>query len=345
MSRISPFFKDVTLEGTHAVRDVDMSPASKPSIYTCEYSEKGVPNLVQNESAKRILIIAGVHGNEHNAVLAACRLYHELSNETYESRRVKHDIRFLIGVNRWGLLANKREWGKRTDVYPDPMPEDGEIDFNRVWTERQDPEINDSATHMRQTIMAAIDSADVVIDVHNSPACDNMVLLNNDDYVVDTIKFLNACHMPNYMVWESTTNTIKKWAIEHGKTAFTVELGGMTIGPHDGAVMIDQVAFLKTLVSWVDEYMPVFNRGERLPPDMLAMPIYSRAFGIIDEVKMNHYVEMKKGEVFATMMSDGGLPEDLEFKAPCDGRLVCCEPARVVKPGDEVFTWQPTVKI
>ena len=75
------------------------------------------------------------------------------------------------------------------------------------------------------------------------------------------------------------------------------------------------------------------------------MPIYVRAYGLIDEVKFAHHVKMKEGEVFATMVTDSDNPDDAVFKAPCEGSLVACQDTRFVKPGDEIFTWQPDIKL
>ena len=317
MSKSNPFFKDVTVPGTLA----DSDP-------------------------RKILIIAGVHGNEHNAVLAAYRLYQELMQEHDPKCRNKHDIRFILGVNKWGLLKNTREWASRTDVHPDPIQNDTPVDFNRVFTMDHGSGVKkEEATDIKRLIENAIASADVVIDVHNSPVCDNIVLLNNDEYTASTVKFLNEIHMLNYMVWESQTSTIKKYAIDHGKTGFTVELGGMTLSRSDASVIIDQTVFLKTLVNMVDFFMPKFEKGPVLPPHMLAMPIYARAYGLIDEVKFSSHAKMKEGEVFATMVTDSDNPDDAVFKAPCEGNLVACEDKRFVKPGDEIFTWQPDIKL
>ena len=317
MSKSNQFFKDVTVPGTLA----DSDP-------------------------RKILIIAGVHGNEHNAVLAAYRLYRELMQKHDPKCRNKHDIRFILGVNKWGLLKNTREWASRTDVHPEPIQNDTPVDFNRVFTMDHASGVKkEEATDIKRLIENAIASADVVVGVHNSPACDNIVLLNNDEYTASTVKFLNEIHVPNYMVWESQTSTIKKYAIDHGKTGFTVELGGMTLSRSDASVMIDQTDFLKTLVNMVDFFMPKFEKGPVLPPHMLAMPIYARAYGLIDEVKFSHHVKMKEGEAFATMVTDSDNPDDAVFKAPCEGSLVACEDKRFVKPGDEIFTWQPSINL
>lgn len=329
MSKSNPFFKDVTVPGTLTPHKTEDTPVGKLD---------GDP--------RKILIVAGVHGNEHNAVLAAYRLYDMFKREHDPKYRNKHDIRFILGVNKWGLLKNTREWASRADVHPDPILRDNPVDFNRVFTMNHVSGVEkEDAADIKRLIESAIDSADVVIDVHNSPACDNIVLLNNDEYAASTIKFLDEIHMPNYMVWESQTSTIKKYAIDHGKTGFTVELGGMTVSRTDASVMIDQTAFLKTLVNMVDDLMPKFEKGPVLPPHMLAMPIYSHAYGLIDEVKFSHHAKMKEGEVFATMVTDSDNPADAVFKAPCEGSLVACEDKRFVKPGDEIFTWQPVIKL
>lgn len=314
MSRSTPFFKDVIVRGTKSATD-----------------------------NRKILVIAGVHGNEHNAVLAAYRVYQKFLHEQDEKCKVEHDIRFILGVNKWGLLNNRREWGSRADVYPESMPKDEPIDFNRVFTGNTEEHGSyESAVLMRNKIMSAIDEADIVIDVHNSPVCENMVVINNDEYAYDTASFMEAINC-RYMLWESQTATIKKYAIDHGKTGLTVELGGMTLGAMDCAVMIDQVAYLSTLLNFLDFYMPKFKKGNPLPPHMLSIPICAKAFGLIDDVKNNRHFAMAEGDVFATMITDSDNPADAEFKAPCDGYLVACTGTRFVKPGDEIFTWQPKI--
>lgn len=329
MSKSNPFFKDVTVPGTLVPHRTEATPDGKPDGDSC-----------------KILIVAGVHGNEHNAVLAAYRLYRELKQEHDPKCRNKHDIRFILGVNTWGLLKNRREWASRDDVHPDPISQDIPVDFNHVFTTGPVSGVEkEDAADIKRLIENAIASADVVIDVHNSPACDDIVLLNNDEYTASTIKFLNEIHMPNYMVWESQTSTIKKYAIDHGKTGFTVELGGMTLSRTDDSVMFEQTAFLKTLVNMVDFFMPKFEKGPVLPPHMLAIPIYARAYGLIDEVKFSSHAKMKEGEVFATMVTDSDNPDDAVFKAPCEGSLVACQDTRFVKPGDEIFTWQPVINL
>ena len=62
-------------------------------------------------------------------------------------------------------------------------------------------------------------------------------------------------------------------------------------------------------------------------------------------MKFSHHVKMKEGEVFGTMVTDSDNPDDAVFKAPCEGSLVACEDKRFVKPGDEIFAWQPAINL
>ena len=102
MSKSNPFFKDVTVPGTLTSHITADAP----------YETDGDP--------RKILIVAGVHGNEHNAVLAAYRVYQELKQERDPKCRNKHDIRFILGVNKWGLLKTFNE-GKFPTYFENPL--------------------------------------------------------------------------------------------------------------------------------------------------------------------------------------------------------------------------------
>ena len=157
--------------------------------------------------------------------------------------KLKNPDLAFFQINLPGLAANTREY---------PKPPEATRDLNRAFSnestkDRMEKDIND--------LQIAINSASIVVDVHNSPACDNAILVSNNNHAIPYIRFAKNRGL-SYLLRESETNTIKKFAISREKLGFTVELGGMGYGPEFDAVFAGQTEFLEKLViSLLDIYM------------------------------------------------------------------------------------------
>lgn len=316
-----PFFIDRTIKSRHANKTMMNMELARP---------------------RKILVVAGVHGNEHNAVLAAYRFMGAIeSDDTFLDSCT--EIRFILGANRYGLMNNTREWGE-----PDcAKNEAGDpVDLNRVFKEDDCPK-NSSLQEIMRTLSTAVEASDIVIDIHNSPAMTPCVLLNNDTHTKEFVKFCSDTGT-RYIIQESTTNTLKRYALSKGKIAFTVELGGMTVSPWHDEIVADQYMFLRTFIP--DLYMAsdmdideLHSEANPLKPSDIMCALPARCYGMVEYEEDALSREFKAGEPIAHIITgDGLLGEDVI--APCDGWVACCTPTLFVRPGDEYVYWQPKVQ-
>ena len=292
---------------------------------------------------KSILVIAGVHGNEHNAVLATKKLMNAIETSPDFSKSGA-TVRFIIGANRYGLLNNTREWGE-----PDCIKNDaGEpVDLNRVFKEDKCPP-GSTLLEIKNKLSKAIFSADIVIDVHNSPAMEPCVLLNNDTHTREYVKFCTANEI-RYITQESTNSTVKKYAIDTGKIGFTVELGGMTLSPWHDKIIADQYMFLTNFLSALYMSDPAELDSLRIDskpliPSEIMYALPARCYGMVEYVENALSDKFFAGDVIAHIISENGLIGD-DVIAPCDGWIGCCNPTLFVRPGDEYVYWQPKVNV
>lgn len=145
----------------------------------------------------KILILSGVHGSEQSAVICAKELQNYFSDND--------NITIIPQINKSGLLNNKRE----TDVISDLNR--SLFDNNYIET------INE--------LKYQISKHDIVIDIHNSPNCDNFVLLDSDC----NTRIIDACRKLNieYGVNPKGNQSIKTYANSQGKIALTYEFSPM----------------------------------------------------------------------------------------------------------------------
>lgn len=271
----------------------------------------------------KILLVAGTHGNEHAAVAATTYVFNKLNGN--------NDLTFCL-INMPGLAANTREY---------PNPPEATRDLNRSFSSEN------TIDWMEQDINSlkiTINSADIVVDVHNSPACDNAILVSNNNYAIPYILFAKR-HKLGYLLRESEANTIKKYAISRGKPGFTVELGGMGYGPEFDTVFKGQTEFLKNFVKsllYLDCVDPFFSDDYRpLPQQYNMIPLYVHATGLV-KYRTKLGMPVKAGDPILDVVSR--VNEVLEtVPAPCDCRLADCETNLWVTPGFNVCSVQPVI--
>lgn len=148
-----------------------------------------------------ILVISGVHGNELSAVEVGMRLA--------EQYKGSETIEVISWANYSGLLANTRE-----------MQIQGTKDLNRSFEEYQPNYID--------TLKIAIDKADYVIDIHNSPRCGHFALLDIGPREQELSNMCGAAGI-EYASRYSNGETIKDYVNCHNnKLAITYEFPGMS---------------------------------------------------------------------------------------------------------------------
>lgn len=275
----------------------------------------------------KYLLLCGVHGDEHNAVLSTIKAFNLIKKEGIEGINIDSWV-----VNTAALRACQRE-------VPDPSPKTK--DMNRMYGNEQVFNPDDAI----EAIKNKIAECDVVIDVHNSLACANSILISNSDYAGDYVKFAQEMGIC-YIVTESATDTAKKYAIEVGKIGFTVELGGMGFCPEFNTVIAKNVTFIHKLVMAVETYIRrggQFNKATPMIQNSCVQTLYAHHEGIADYYKaLGERAE--KGEIIAEIISPQGHVVE-EIRAPFDGWIADAMPKLWVQPGVDICEMQPVVAV
>ena len=147
-------------------------------------------------------------------------------------------------------------------------------------------------------------------------------------------------------MWESNTDTIKKYAQSKHKVGITIELGGMGGMMHLTKIIEEQLRFIvKVVESFRGESYSSLQRfyGERdvyfYPSDKMWQPVYAHSEGILDYM-YDVGAEVKKGDVIATVRGDS---TDIDVVSPCNGWIAEIHDNLWVQPGDEFCHVQPII--
>ena len=273
-----------------------------------------------------IFLISGTHGNEQAAVYATSHALHKF-NATDHQSEVEYQI-----LNTPGLNENVREM---------PKPKEPTRDFNRAFGINSEYSMDE----MVRTIKHRINSwAHAVVDVHNSPACDNGILVSNNKFAASYIRFAIK-HGLHYMLCESETDTIKRFAVYSGNIGFTVELGGMAFAPGFKDVIEKQTEFVLKLLQALDstprkEFMS--SGGGTLPAQYNMINLHAHYQGI---VKHNFAPgdTIKKGEVVFDILNPTSTYSLESVVAPCDCFLSDCEVNLWSTAGMQICSVQPII--
>lgn len=190
-----------------------------------------IEEIELNETGKKVLIIAGTHGNESNAVnLLSLYGYYlkrlkyfldkkqpgdnyfidEILYPMFKQEKNIKSITIVNALNETGLKYNTREFIQLSSTETD--------DLNRYFDDERIPNKDDIMERLDQLIK----KHDIIIDVHNTEnvtGCVSIALNVNAPYYTD---FCLKNKIP-FILMENN-NTIKKHADLGGKKAFTVEV-------------------------------------------------------------------------------------------------------------------------
>lgn len=153
---------------------------------------------------QKILVIAGVHGNELTPIVVVDHLRRIIEENKGVDNSNYSKFTILNVVNESGIKNRTRDFisGFTNDI-------------NRKFADNMDIDI--------ECIRKYINDADIVIDIHSSPSCTPFFLINQDMYANSYVEFMEYNNLP-YLLRYSNASTIKKYALEIGKKAFTLEL-------------------------------------------------------------------------------------------------------------------------
>lgn len=287
----------------------------------------------------KVLVISGTHGNETHAV----DLVYDLECWTeknglskIEREAIGKNVQFIHAWNKTGLKYNERN-------FIDESKDRETMDLNRsfhtdgVYTKEG----------LVENLKAEIGSADIVIDVHNSPACANCILINNGPHARTYVDFCKKYDL-QYIVRESSADTIKQYAIDQGKVAFTVEIGDMGISDKD-----DDLQFLIKLLKALLLEEPFFDFSYKDVDSFSASEVYtllySHADGLIrggDQKPLKRkdlFKRYKKGDYMFTIIDPTERKVKEYISAPCDCWLVDFEDNVWAAEGGTIGAIQPII--
>lgn len=279
----------------------------------------------------KVLVISGTHGNETNAVQDVYDL-----ERRYEDQDIR-DVMFCQAWNLAALDAGTREFVSYSNELPD--------DLNRAFPTTQNVDKED----LIYVLKGIIDKADIIIDVHNSELLKNCVVINNDSRAQNYVNFCKGNDIP-FIVIESTTNTIKRFALDNDKIGFTVEIGDMNFSDS-----IEGVDFLDKLIKALRAAdLETLRRPDQNPLDasQVAKTIYAHSRGLLRTFRNNEYSKkpkrsevlkhyLKGEKIFIIENPTKPMCRGEEVVAPCDGYVMDIVDSYWVNTGDVILNFQP----
>lgn len=282
----------------------------------------------------KVLVISGTHGNETNAVQDVYDL-----NLKYEEQNI-HDVIFCQAWNIAALNAGTREFVKHSNELPD--------DMNRAFPTAEPMDKEESISALKNLI----DYADIVIDVHNSEFLKNCVVINNDCRARHYVEFCKKNHIP-FIVIESTTNTIKRFALNEDKVGFTVEIGDMNFSDSN-----EGVDFLDKLIKALQATdLETLRNPNEVPLDasQVVKTVYAHSQGLLRIFKDDEHSEKpKRSEILRHYLKGERIfiienPVKLAYRseeviAPCNGYVMDLVDSYWVDDGDVILSFQPDLE-
>ena len=277
----------------------------------------------------KILLISGTHGNEQAAVYATSHALLKFKMKDHHS-----EVEYVT-LNIPGLNQNTREM---------PKPKAPNMDFNRAFGCEPEYDIDDMVKALKKRIY---EWPTAVVDVHNSPACDNAILVSNDKFAPAYIRFAIK-HGMHYMLRESAADTIKRYAVYSGRIGFTVEMGGMGFAPGFQDTIAKQTDFVYKLLDALDDEPPAsflsLSSDRSIPQQYNMFPLHAHFQGIVRH-QFAPGDTIKEGDIVFEILNPSTTGVLEEVTAPCDCILADCEDRLWSTPGMEICSVQPIIPV
>ena len=271
-----------------------------------------------------VLVLSGVHGDETNSVKAVA-----LSDFQHTGK----SITVMNAINEPGLTANTREY--------EESKHDSK-DLNRSFFS-EEPQLKETVDKIKKTIQ----TSRIVIDVHSSPACKNMVLLGNTQKELIIKNILTNAGIP-CISWSSTSDTVRSYANKlNSVVGVTVELNGM--GQVSQQKLDEEIEFLRTVIdALVESYQEImydYETGEQSTIENFGDDLTNvtvRTEGVVsyeDFDKLFDKVFMKD-EVICSIYDISHDACIEKIKAPWDNCVVVdAEPVAYATPGTDLLSF------
>lgn len=257
---------------------------------------------INGKGKRNACVISGTHGNELTSIAAV----HQFSKYRLENLPYKK-ITIIPVLNASGFTRSTREFM---------------IDLNRDPVHR----------HIFEFMDNVIKENDVIIDVHSSPNCDILSLIDKTKYTTDLVKWAQKAGI-NYCIRKGVSGTIKQRATHKGKIALTLECSGMLTVNQDHAKRTARAIY--KLLDLAPESISA-GVGKFKP----AKQIHAKAYGMfLPTVKLGEKV--KKGQIIGHIYRhDGKLLKTV--KTSVTGSLIVLPEMTIVHKGEDVAWVQPT---
>lgn len=186
------------------------------------------------EEVARVLVICGTHGDETAAIKTCWYLLNKI-----QQSNAKDGISY-----KFIFMANENAVRNHTRGYCNENPE--VCNLNRAF-DKPIETFEDIVNHIKK----AVDEWEpaVVVDVHNSAACANTVLIDYGKGSKVLMDIANEYDLNPMLRTSQNFGTIKRYCIEKGIPAFTVEMSPMFMEFNNCGVQHKNVLYLKKVIS------------------------------------------------------------------------------------------------
>lgn len=248
---------------------------------------------------KKLLLLSGLHGNEYTPLY----VLNILRSGKFLSTILKHYqyITIVECFNDYGIKENIREYK-------------GNNDLNRIFA--KDTYVD--------TLKILIDEHTHIIDIHSSPNCNEMVLINQNEQANSYVEYCLK-HNIQYVLWnEASKFSIKQYAIDNKKISFTIECNGISLVDNKS---VDKTI---TLAKRLLRKLHTLVIEDSKPKYLAAYNVCASAEGVFTNIKRTGYIlDIKTAEI--TKMKLAKHKDDI----PCSIEI------GYVKFGDVVAITQP----
>lgn len=283
-----------------------------------------------------ILIVCGVHGNEHYAIKSCWHLYKRLkAKKGYEA-----NVTFLFNVNETGIHYCNREWVDKSN--PDNK------DFNRAFG-RPSEKFEDIVEKVKNVIGAPTSlnkDWNLVIDVHNSLFCAPCALIDYKRAQGGMYNFLKDFKLNPVCMPSTNKGTIKRYAYDvMGIPAVTLECGPMESLNEENDLYTDYIEkFLNSFIAReTTATTPLDKASGLVNPKCVEKPLLTPFGRVIEwerfgaDTIQGYY---SKGEKICQIEAIGeNRPDIWVIEAPCNLSIIDVVSSTYAFEGDTLFNY------
>lgn len=294
---------------------------------------------IKGTGTKKILIIAGIHGNESNAVNLLSKISRKYEINTTDIGQVT----FLNAINTTGLKYNTREFQEEESKESN--------DLNRYF----DTEVKEDKIQIMEELSQYIKEHDLIIDIHNSPnVVIPSVVIALNEHAPFYIRKCDGLNIP-YILY-SNTNTIKKYAdLTLGKEAYTIEVNQMgynILNDFEVDCPYNQSSNYNALKAIINKLLTKFTTLDKKeyedfsylePYKCISLTSYHEGLYEWNTACFGKFV--KEGTELASIVDPIDRKKISSIRAPRYGRIMTISPSYWASVGSCAGDFQPLINI